>query len=274
MKQRSLLQRMAAAPHAVWSVLFIIAPMIFVVAYAFTDADGFFTFSNFGELSQYSGVFVRSILFALIATMICLVIAYPLAYLIARTAPKTQKILIMLIMLPMWTNFLIRTYSLMNILEDNGVLNTLLSKIGLGPIPMINPAGAVIFGMVYDFLPYMILPIYTVMSKMDVRLLEAAADLGCNPVKTALRVTFPLSISGIVSGVTMVFVPSVSTFYISQKLGGGNFDLVGDAIERQFLMDYNYHVGAAMSFVLMILIVISMAVMKRFSDEDNEEVLV
>lgn len=271
MNKQNLIHRLAAAPHVVWSVLFIIAPLLFVVYYTFTDSSGKFTFANIAALTQgnYFEIFMRSICFALLATAISLVVAYPIAYFIAKAKPKTQKILMMLVMLPMWTNFLIRTYSWMALLEDTGIINTFLGKIGLGSVHMINTAGAVILGMVYNYLPYMILPIYSVMSKIDVRLVEAAYDLGCNPFKVLTSVIFPLSMSGVVSGITMVFVPSISTFYISQKLGGGNFDLIGDTIERQFQTAYNYNLGAAISFVLMILIIISMGIMNKYSDDDT-----
>ena len=243
-----------AAPHVVWSVLFILAPLAFVFYYAFTDKTGAFTLNNVKELgsANYLDIFTRSLCFALAATAICLLVAYPLAYAISRAKPRSQKICIMLTMLPMWMNFLIRTYSIMASLEDTGFLNT---------------GGAVIFGMVYNYLPYMVLPIYTVLSKLDNRLLEASADLGCTPTQTFFKVVMPLSRSGVVSGVTMVFVPSVSTFYISQKLGGGKFQLIGDVIERQFQSAYNYNLGAAMSLVLMVLILLSLAVMNRYSDE-------
>jgi spermidine/putrescine transport system permease protein len=197
------------------------------------------------------------------------VIAYPIAYFISRAKPKTQKILIMLVMLPMWMNFLIRTYSWMALLEDTGIINTFLGFFGIGPIHMINTAGAVILGMVYNYLPYMIIPIHSVLSKVDNRLLEAASDLGSNPFTVITRVVFPLSVPGIISGITMVFVPSISTFYISQKLGGGNFDLIGDTIERQFQTAYNYNLGASMSFVLMLLIIISMTVLNKYADDDG-----
>ena len=271
MNRKSFLQRVAAAPHIVWTILFIIAPLIFVIYYAFTDSDGHFTFSNIKELAQisYLEIFLRSVCFAFLATVICLIIAYPIAYFIAKASPRTQKILMMLVMLPMWMNFLIRTYSWMALLEDTGIINSFLSIFHIGPVHMINTAGAVILGMVYNYLPYMILPIYSVLSKVDVRLTEAAADLGCNPFQVLTKVLIPLSISGIVSGITMVFVPSISTFYISQKLGGGNFDLIGDTIERQFQTAYNYNLGAAMSFVLMILIIISIGIMNRFSDDEE-----
>ena len=271
MKQRSLLQKCLAAPHMVWTVLFIVAPLLFVAYYAFTDSEGAFTFDNILKSleADYMVIFFRSISLAIIATFICLVIAYPMAYAISRTKPSTQKIIIMLVMLPMWMNFLIRTYSWMSILEDTGFINQLLIKIGLEPVHMINTSGAVVLGMVYNFLPYMILPIYTVMVKIDNRLVEAAHDLGCNGFGVMTKVIFPLSISGVVSGVTMVFVPSISTFYISQKLGGGNFDLIGDTIERQFQTAYNYNLGAAISLILMVLIIISMAIMNKFSDDDG-----
>jgi spermidine/putrescine transport system permease protein len=276
MTKKSLLQKAAAAPHMVWAVLFIIAPLLFVVYYAFTDKDGKFTFSNIGELFQasYLEIFLRSLCFAFLATVICLIIAYPIAYFMTKASPKTQKILIMLVMLPQWLNFLIRTYSWMALLEDTGIINSLLGSIGIDPVHMINTSGAVILGMVYNYLPYMIIPLHSVMSKIDPRLLEAASDLGSSPFKVITGVVVPLSMSGIISGVTMVFVPSISTFYISQKLGGGNFDLIGDTIERQFQTAYNYNLGAAMSFVLMIIIMISMAIMNKYSGEDDGGVIV
>ena len=268
---RKLGARVTAGPYLVWSLLFIIAPLLFVAYYSFTDKDGNFTFSNFASLAtaEYAEIFLRSACFAFLATLICLVLAYPIAYFISKTSPKTQKILMVLIMLPMWMNFLIRTYSWMAILEDTGIINSFLGLFGIGPIHMINTAGAVILGMVYNFLPYMILPIYTSLSKLDPRLVEASADLGCNPFRALLQVILPLSRSGVISGVTMVFVPSISTFYISQKLGGGNFDLIGDTIERQFQTAYNYNLGSAISFVLMILIILSMTVMNRFGEEEG-----
>lgn len=274
MKHKNM-QSWLAAPHAVWSVLFIIAPLIFVAYYAFTDKDGAFTLDNVSNALSRSTliIFFRSVSFALIATFICLIIAYPLAYALSKSKASTQKIMIMLVMLPMWMNFLIRTYSWMAILEDTGFINQLLAKVGLGPVHMINTSGAVILGMVYNFLPYMILPIYSVMSKIDNRLIEAAQDLGCSGINVLTKVILPLSMSGIISGVTMVFVPSISTFYISQKLGGGNFDLIGDTIERQFQTSYNYNLGAAISLILMVIILVCMAVMNHFSDEDGGVVI-
>ena len=264
---RNLRRTAAAAPHMVWSVLFIVAPLLFVLYFAFTGADGQFSFANILDLftADYLIIFLRSLCFAVIATFICLVIAYPLAYFISRMKKHVQGILILLIMLPMWMNLLIRTYCWMNLLETNGLINSLLGT----NMTMLGTSGAVILGMVYNFLPYMVLPICTVMQKIDTSLLEAAGDLGCNPFVTVFKVVLPLSLSGIISGVTMVFVPSISTFYISQKMGGGSFDLIGDTIERQFMANTNYNMGAALSLVLMVLVLLSMAVMNRFGDEDG-----
>ena len=259
---------MAAAPHLVWMVMFIVAPMLFVLYFAFTDTDGNFSLSNITSLSQYSNVFILSIAFALIATAVCLVIGYPLAYFMAKSSPKMQKVLMILIMLPMWCNLLIRTYALMALLDNGGLLNAFLESLGLDKLYIVGSDFGVILGMVYDFLPYMVLPIYTCVSKIDKNMWEAASDLGCTPAKTMTRVILPLSMSGIISGVTMVLVPSISTFYISQKLGGGTFEVIGDTIERQFVTGA-LNVGAAISLVMMVLILISITVMNKFSDEDG-----
>ncbi|MBQ3483445.1 MAG: ABC transporter permease [Clostridia bacterium] len=270
----SLMERFAAVPHAVWTVLFIVGPLLFVAYFAFTDTKGAFSLSNIELLSSYSHIFFLSICFSLVATAFCLLIGYPLAFVMSRCKPSTQKLLMVLLMLPTWISLLIRTYSLMTLLDNGGLVNSLLAKLGLSPLTMVGTGGAVILGMVYDFLPYMVLPIYTSMSKLDNRYLEAAADLGCNGLQTMFRVILPLTLPGVISGITMVFVPSISTFYISQKLGGGNFDLIGDTIERQFKYPSTYHVGAAISLVMMILILISTAVMNRFSDSDGKEMVV
>lgn len=274
MRKRSFIEAFAAVPHIVWSLLFIVAPLLFVAYFAFTDTYGNFTFDNISLLSSYTHIFTLSICFALIATVICLLIGYPLAYFISQLKPSTQKMLIVLIMLPMWISLLIRTYSLMAILDNGGLLNSLLSAIGLPKAKIVGTPGAVILGMVYDFLPYMVLPIYTGISKIDRRYFEAAQDLGCNGFKVLTSVVVPLSVPGIISGITMVFVPSISTFYISQKLGGGSFDLIGDTIERQFLNVSTYNIGAAISLVMMILILISVAIMNKFSDSDDGGLIV
>ncbi|MBQ0125658.1 MAG: ABC transporter permease [Clostridiales bacterium] len=271
MKKKSFIESFAAVPHSIWVLLFVIAPLVFVVYFAFTDTYGSFTFDNITMLGSYAHIFVLSVCFALIATTVCLLIGYPLAFFMSQLSPRTQKILVILLMLPMWVSLLIRTYSLMAIFDNGGLFNSLLEAIGLEKVKIVGTSGAVILGMVYDFLPYMVLPIYTTISKLDTRYFEAASDLGCNGRKTLFKVAIPLSVPGIVSGVTMVFVPSISTFYISQKLGGGSFDLIGDTIERQFQNVGTYNIGAAISLVMMILIIISVAVMNRFTDENDGE---
>ena len=266
---RPLFQRLAAAPHIVWAVLFILAPMLFVLYFAFTDGNGNFTTDNITAMGQYSHTFILSIAFALIATVACLLIGYPLAYFMSRTSPRTRKVLMVLIMLPMWCNLLIRTYALMALLDNGGLLNSFLESIGMQRLPIVGTDFGVILGMIYDFLPYMVLPIFTVMTKLDNRYIEAAHDLGCSNLQTLFRVVVPMTVSGVVSGVTMVFVPSISTFYISQKLGAGKIDLVGDTIERLFQNTSTYGVGATMSLIMMVLIIVSVCIMNRFTD--NEE---
>lgn len=266
---RKRLGRLAATPHIVWTVLFIAAPLIFVIYYTFTNYEGAFTLENIFALKDHIGTFTLSISLSVIATFVCFLIGYPLAYIIAKSKEKSQRIMIMLLMLPMWTNLLIRTYSMMAIMDDGGFLNTILGALSLGRVHLIGTKGAVIFGMVYDFLPYMVLPIYTTISKLDKSIIEAAGDLGCNHFGVMARVILPLSSSGIVSGITMVFVPSISTFYISQKLGGGTFELIGDTIERQFQNSATYNVGAAISLVMMILVLISLAIMNKFAEEEG-----
>ncbi len=269
MSSRSLKAKLVASPYIVWSAIFVIAPLIFVAYYAFTDSSGAFTLENISELSKYTTTFLRSIWFGIVATIICLIIAFPLAYFISQKTEKVQRTLVLLVMLPMWMSFLIRTYSWMALLQDTGIINSFLVKIGIDPVHMINTQGAVILGMVYNFLPFMITPIYSVMAKLDHSMIEACQDLGGNRLTCVRRCIIPMSMPGVVSGITMVFVPSVSTFYISQKLGGGSFDLIGDIIERQFQQSYNYNLGAAISFVLMILILICMAVMNRFTGDEE-----
>lgn len=271
-KRATLTSRLVSAPYVVWAVLFIAAPLVMVLFYAFSDGNGSFTLANIAELPKYTDTIMLSIWLGLAATVICLILAYPIAYIIATSKGRSQSTLVMLTMLPMWMNFLIRTYSWITILADTGIINSFLMKVfGLSqPLTLINTRGAVVLGMVYNFLPYMILPLYSVMTKIDRSLIEAASDLGGGRTVILGKVIFPLSVPGIVSGVTMVFVPSVSTFYISQKLGGTSATLIGDVIESQFQVANNYNLGAALSLVLMVLIFICLAVMHRFSDEGGE----
>ena len=267
--KRSIMHSIAAAPHIFWAILFIVLPLVIVVFYAFTDKSGSFTFENLTSLKNYAKLFGLSLELSVLATFICFLVGYPLAYIIAKAPANRQKLYIMLLMLPMWTNLLIRTYSIMAILDDGGFLNQLLGT----ELRIIGTKGAVIFGMVYDFLPYMVLPIYTCISKIDKNMWEAASDLGCNTFQVITKVIFPLSLSGVISGITMVFVPSISTFYISQKLGGGTFELIGDTIERQFVSGA-LNTGAAISLVMMILILISLGIMNKFSDADEGGIIV
>lgn len=271
MKHKSLGSRLIAAPYLVWSALFIIVPLLMMAYYALTDSTGAFTLENLSQLGKYREPFIRSIVYAAVATVITLLLAYPTAYFMTKMQVSSQRMILVIVMIPMWMNFLIRTYSWITILANTGLINTLLKSIGLKPLQLINTPGAVILGMVYDFIPYMILPIYSVMSKLDASLLEAAEDLGSNAFSKFRRVIFPLSRPGVISGITMVFVPSVSTFYISQKLGGNKNQLIGDSIEYLFNQgpDY-YNVASAVSLVLMVLILICLAVMNRFSGEEDE----
>lgn len=275
MNKKSFGSQLLAAPHIVWSVIFTVVPLFIMLYFAFTNADGAFTLENIKQIGLYKKAFGISILYAVIATLITLLIAYPMAYFMTKVNISSQRMLMMIVMIPMWMNFLIRTYSWITILANTGIINTFLKSIGLGPVKLINTPGAVILGMVYDFLPYMILPIYSVMSKIDNSLLEASEDLGSNAFNKFRRVILPLSRPGIISGITMVFVPSVSTFYISQKLGGNKTMLVGDVIEYFFNAgpDY-YNVASAISMVLMIMILVCMVIMNRFSDDDSEGVII
>ncbi len=270
MKKTSLGKRLLAAPYMLWSVLFIIVPLIFVVYYSLTDANGAFSLEYIKDIGRYGDIMLNSIWLGFVATIISLVISYPLAYIMARSSANVQRTMMMLVMLPMWMNLLIRTYSLMIILQDTGIINSALNALGLPGLKLINTDGAVILGMVYNYIPYMILPLYSIMSKLDHGLIEAAEDLGANKFAVLRKVIFPLSLPGIASGFTMVFVPSVSTFYISKKLGGNTVSLVGDIIEMQFKSVNNYNLGAALSLVLMFLIIICMAVMNRFTGDDDD----
>ncbi len=263
--------KLICAPYTVWMTLFIIVPMGLVAFFAFTDRSGAFTLHNIAQVGQYSNVFLRSIWLGAIATAVSLLLGYPLAYIIARANPSRQSALVMLVMLPMWMNFLLRTYAWMTLLEDNGLLNALLTAVGLPRLHMINTAGAVVLGMVYNYIPYMILPLYSVLTKIDPSVIEAAQDLGADSKKVFLKVIFPMSMPGVISGVTMVFVPAVSTFIISKMLGGGGNLLIGDLIDMQFLGSaYNPNLGSAISLVLMVIILICMGIMNQF--DDGEEV--
>ncbi|MGN0448290.1 MAG: ABC transporter permease [Acutalibacteraceae bacterium] len=270
MKKSSLMKKLTASPYLLWSAIFIIVPLIFVLIYSVTDANGNFTLEYIIDIGKYKDVMLNSIWLGFIATVISLVISYPLAYIMARTTANVQRTMMILVMLPMWMNLLIRTYSMMIIMQDTGIINSFLELLHLPKLHMINTQGAVVLGMVYNYIPYMILPLYSIMAKMDHSLIEAAEDLGANKLKVFKNIILPLSLPGIASGFTMVFVPSVSTFYISKKLGGNTFALIGDVIEMQFKSSNNYNLGAALSLVLMVLILICMMVMNRFTGDDDD----
>ena len=275
-----------AIPYVIWMALFVVAPIVLVVVYAFSSGEGGFTLENFSRMGTYAVVFGRSFRLALIATFICLLIGYPVSYWMSKEGERFQRAAMVLIMLPMWINFLLRTYSWMSILENNGLLNQVFQKTGLLSLynslfgtsleyfPMMNTQGAVVLGMVYNYLPFMILPIYSVIVKLDGSLVEAARDLGADSLSVFRRVILPLSLPGVLSGITMVFVPSVSTFAISKMLGGGTELLLGDLIEQQFLGGaYNPQLGAAISLVMMVIVVVCMVVMNRFGEGEEQAVI-
>lgn len=274
MNKKAFGNKLVASPYIVWSAIFIVVPLVIMLYFALTDSSGNFTLANLSGLGEYKKAFAISILYAAIATAITLLLAYPMAYFMSKLKISSQRMIFMIVMIPMWMNFLIRTYSWITILANTGLINTFLKNIGLRPLKLINTPGAVILGMVYDFIPYMILPIYSVMSKIDNSLLEASEDLGSNGFNKFKRVIFPLSRPGVISGITMVFVPSVSTFYISQKLGGNKTMLIGDTIGWFFNLgpDY-YNIASAISLVLMVMILICLFIMNRFSDGEEGGVL-
>ena len=290
-----------AYPYIIWMAIFVVVPILLVAAYSFTKAGGGFTLENFTGIPEYAGVFGRSLWLAFLATAICLLIGYPVALAISRMSKRNQRILMLLLMLPMWINFLLRTYAWMSLLENTGLLNRFFSAVGiidlsnlingginqLFSLPkeallptdqtyfqMINTSGAVVLGMVYNYLPFMILPIHSVIVKIDPFVIEAAQDLGADRRTVFRKVIFPLSISGVISGITMVFVPSVSTFVISKLLGGGTEMLLGDLIEMQFLgAAYNPHLGSAISLIMMFIVVICMSIMNKFGEGEEQAVL-
>lgn len=273
-------------PYSVWAVIFILVPLVFVAYYAFTDDNFRFTLEHVQrfftatsstttdsgavrEVRTYLLIFWRSLKLALISTAICLALGYPIAYIMARAEPKVQKTFMTIIMIPMWMNFLIRTYAWMTILQDTGILNNFLAALHIGRLHIIGTEAAVVIGMVYDYFPYMILPLYSIMAKMDGKLLEAARDLGCSSFGVLRRVVWPLSLPGVISGVNMVLIPSISTFYISQKLGDGKFFLIGDAIEGQYVAN-NLHFAAAIAFVLMVVLLACMALLNYLAARRTE----
>lgn len=276
MKKNNGSSTLPASPYIVWSTLFIVIPLIIIVFFSFTQetASGYsFTLENFKRVlnSQYVSVFRRSLVLAFQSTVLCLILGYPVAYFISKMKSNRRNILIMLFIVPMWMNFLLRTYAWLPILGKNGVINNFLSAIGLNTINILYTDAAVLLGMVYNFLPFMILPIYTVLIKMDNSLIDAAADLGANKRQIFTRVIFPLSMPGVITGITMVFMPAVSTFVISRLLGGGQYMLLGNLIETQFTTMGDWNFGSALAIFMMIIILISMAIMNKFEGTESME---
>ena len=275
MKRKQSESRLAT-PYAIWSVLFIVIPLILIVFFSFTkQVDGryMFTLDNFDKFFNvmYFKVVRRSLVLAFISTVLCLIVGYPTAYIISKAKPSRRATLLLLCILPMWMNFLLRTYAWSAILGKNGFINTLLGMVGLGPINILYTDATVLLGMVYNFLPFMILPIHTILSKMDQDLINAAKDLGANNFQVFTKVIFPLSLPGVISGITMVFMPAVSTFVISKLLGGGQFYLIGNLIEQEFMSVGDWHFGSAISIFMMIIILISMAIMNKYSSGNDKE---
>ena len=266
----------AAFPYVLWVLFFTVIPFLLVIYFAFTSkSTGYISIENLTNASKYLPVLIRSVYLAVIATVVCLVIAYPLAFTMSRCSKPVQRLLLLMVMLPMWMNFLLRTYAWVTILDNNGIINNFLVSLGLPRLQLINNRSAVVLGMVYNYLPFMITPLYSIMTKIDKSVIEASQDLGCNPLKVITKIVLPLSFPGILTGITMTFVPAVSTFVISGLLGGSNCFLIGDLIQQQFLgNEYNLHYGAATSLLLMVVVFISMGIFNSFDNDEMEDSMV
>lgn len=263
-------------PYIVWMILFIVVPIILVLSYSITykdDAGLTFTLEHYKRFFDplYINVLIHSMNLALVSTFICLMLGYPMAMIISKTSVRKRNMLILLFVIPMWMNFLLRTYAWMALLERSGLINKLLNLLHLPTVNLMYTNGAVILGMVYNFLPFMVLPIYSVLIKIDKSLVEAAQDLGANELEVFLKVTLPLSLPGVISGFIMVFMPAITTFVISRLLGGGQFTLIGNLIEQQFLSAGDWNFGSAISILMLILILLSSVVMNKY-DKDKEGV--
>ncbi len=249
-------------PYMIWGALFIVVPLIMVVWYGLTDASGHFTLANIAAIAHpaHSKALLYALLLSFAATCVCLVLAYPLCVFLVETQKDSNSFLTMLLIVPMWMNFLLRTYAWQSILEKTGIINTFLQSLGLSPLRLINTPGAIILGMVYNFLPFMILPIYNSLEKIDANVINAAHDLGAGTRQTFTRVIFPLSLPGVISGITMVFIPALTTFVVSSLLGGGKILLIGNVIEQEFMVAYDWNLGSGLSLVLLVFIIISVVV--------------
>ena len=264
-------KRLLAGPYLFWSVSFIIIPLLMIFYYGLTDKDGAFTLLNIAKITSPENLKALglALLLSFVSTVVCLLLAYPLAMILSNLGVNQSSFIVLIFILPMWMNFLLRTLAWQNLLEKNGVINVILDFLNLPALEIINTPYAIVLGMVYNFLPFMVLPIYNVLAKIDKDVIAAARDLGANNVQTFLRIILPLSVPGIISGITMVFVPALTTFVISDLLGGSKILLIGNVIEQEFKQGSNWHVGSGLSLVLMIFIIISMALIAKY-DKDGE----
>ena len=264
-------KRLLAGPYLFWSVSFIIIPLLMIFYYGLPDKDGAFTLLNIAKITTPENLKALglALLLSFVSTVICLLLAYPLAMILSNLGVNQSSFIVLIFILPMWMNFLLRTLAWQNLLEKNGVINVILDFLNLPALEIINTPYAIVLGMVYNFLPFMVLPIYNVLAKIDKDVIAAARDLGANNVQTFLRIILPLSVPGIISGITMVFVPALTTFVISDLLGGSKILLIGNVIEQEFKQGSNWHVGSGLSLVLMIFIIISMALIAKY-DKDGE----
>ncbi len=272
MNKTKRFSRVLGLPYALWAAMFIIIPLLMVLWYGFTDAAGHFTFANVASIANpaHSKALLMSLLLSFAATAICLILAYPLCLFLVETESQANSFLSMVLIIPMWMNFLLRTYAWQSLLEKTGIINTALTSMGLQPLRLINTPAAIILGMVYNFLPFMVLPIYNSLEKIDPNVIHAARDLGANQAETFLKITLPLSLPGVISGITMVFVPALTTFVITSLLGGGKILMIGNVIEQEFTLAYDWHLGSGLSIVLLVFIIISV-VISTLTDKAGEE---
>lgn len=268
---RNLKRQLLAGPYLLWMAGFILLPLIVILYYAFTTTGGNFTFLNVSSItfSVHFKALILSLKLALICTLICLVLSYPLAMILNNMKAKSQNFIVFIFILPMWMNFMLRILAWRMLLSNHGVINSLLDTIGLPGLDILNTPTAVVFCMVYDFLPFMILPIYNSMARISSDVIEAARDLGANSITIFFKVIVPLTLSGVLSGIIMVFVPALTSFAVSDLLGGGKVLLIGNVIEQAFMQEYNWNLGSGLSFVLMIFVIASMALMNSWGDENG-----
>lgn len=266
------IRNLFAAPFLIWAVLFIFCPVVAIAWYGLTDAQGAMTLANISLMThwEYLKALELSIVLALISTVICLIVAYPLCLILTEKKRGKGSLLFLLFILPMWMNSLLTTMAWQTILEKNGILNQFLHLLSLPDVSLINTPAAIVIGMIYNFLPYMVLPLYVALSKINGNVIAAARDLGASSWQTFTKVILPLSLPGAISGITMVFIPSLTTFFISGLLGGNKILLIGNIVEQEFTMAYDWHLGSGLSLVLMVFIVINMAVTAYFDRSEGQ----